>query len=264
MENKVELTDTMIRDSFNKTGVDEKYYSVYEAEAIRRYDSFMKECPDDDDNLDSSLSLTDDYIKYYIEEAEKGHCHKWCESVAKEGVTYGNDERIYRIAYDNLGSDEEKIRELDIHTNSISDDQIFRDRYKSMFEESISNLIENTEEYTRVYHSLIEEGKSNVYARAYADVFNDLKPLFCEIYAEAFELATQHGMDSSEAYCFGNFCTEACDYGLWPQIDDFLKKYKKTWQKEFYVKLICDEIRRVKKREIDSSLYKELMKQLGL
>lgn len=264
MENKVELTDTMIRDSFNKTRVDEKYYSIYEAEAKRCYDSLMKDCPDDDDNLDSSLSLTDDYIKYYVEEAEKGHCHKWCESVAKEGVTYGNDECIYRIAYDNLGSDEEKIRELDIHTNSLSDDQIFRDRYKSMFEESVPNLIDNTEEYTRVYHSLIKEGKSNVYAHAYAYVSNDLKPLFCEIYAEAFELATQHGMDSSEAYCFGDFCTESCDQGYEVYIDCFLKQYNEDWEKEFYLHLICDEIKREEKREISSSLLTDLRKKLGI
>ena len=264
MENKEILTDTMIRNSFNKTGVDEKYYSIYETEAKRCYDSLMKDCPDDDDNLEGSLSLTDDYIKYYVEEAEKGHCHKWCESVAKEGVTYGNDEFIYRTAYDSLESDEEKSRELDIRTNSLSDDPIFRDRYKSMFEESIPNLIESTEEYTRTYHSLINEGKSDVYAHAYADVSNDLKPLFCEIYAEAFELATQHGMDSSEAYRFGDYCTEAYDYGLWPEIDDYLKKYNETWQKEFYVKLICDEIRRNERQEISSSLLNDLRKEMGL
>lgn len=264
MENKVELTDTMIRDSFNKTGVDEKYYSIYKAEAKRCYDSLMKDCPDGDDNLESSLSLTGDYIKFYVEEAEKGHCHKWCESVAKEGITYGNDECIYRTAYDSLESDEEKIRELEIHTNSLSDDPIFRDRYKSMFEEGIPNLIENTEGYTRIYHFLINEGKSNIYAHAYAYVSNDLKPLFCEIYAEAYELAIQHGMDSSEAYCFGNLCTEACDFGYWVYIDDFLKKYQKTWQKDFYIKLIRDEIRREENREISSSLLNDLRKKMGL
>ena len=260
----VELTDTMIRDSFNKTGVDEKYYSIYEAEAKRCYDSLMKDCPDDDDILESSLSLTDDYIKYYVEEAEKGHCHKWCDSVARICIQEGKEDWIYRDVYDGLESDEEKNRELDIHTNSLSDDPIFRDRYKSMFEESIPNLIESTEEYTRVYHSLIEEGKSNVYAHAYAYVSNDLKPLFCEIYAEAFELATQHGMDSSEAYCFGNLCTEACDFGYWVYIDDFLKNYQKTWQKDFYIKLICDEIRREENREISSSLLNDLRKKMGL
>lgn len=264
MENKVELTETMIRDSLNKTGVDEKYYSIYEAEAKRCYDSLMKDCPDDDDNIESSLSLTDDYIKFYVEEAEKGHCHKWCDSVAKEGVTYGNDECIYRTAYDSLDSDEEKERELDIHANSLSDDPIFRDRYKSMFEEVIPNLIENTKKYARVYHSLIEEGKSDVYAHAYAYVVGDYRPIFCEIYAEAFELATKHGMDNSAAYCFGDFCTEACDQGYEIYIDDFLKQYNEGWQKEFYIKLICDENRREKKREISSSLLTDLRNKLGL
>ena len=262
MENKVELTDTMIRDSFNKTGVDEKYYSIYKAEAKRCYDSLMKDCPDDDDNIESSLSLTDDYINFYVKEAEKGHCHKWCDSVAKEGVTYGNDDCIYRTAYDSLESDEEKSRELDIHANYLSDDPIFRDRYKSMFEETIPNLKESTEEYTRTHHSLISEGKSEVYAQAYADVSRDFKPFFCEIYAEAYELATKHGMDSSEAYCFGDFCTEACDQGYEVYIDDYLKQYNEDWQKEFYLHLICKEFEEENKGRMPEILLDDLKKKI--
>lgn len=264
MENKVELTDTMIRDSFNKTEVDEKYYSIYKAEAKRCYDSLMKDCSDDDDNLESSLSLTDDYIKFYVEEAEKGHCHKWCESVAKEGITYGNDECIYRTAYDSLESDEKKIRELEIHTNSLSDDPIFRDRYKSMFEETIPNLKESTEEYTRTYHSLISEGKSEVYAQAYADVSRDVKPIYCKIYAEAYEVAIRHDMDSSDAHCFGYFCTETCDEPFSTTTSEFVERYQELWQKEFYLKVICDEYKRENNTEIDSSLLHYLKKQLGL
>ncbi len=265
-----QLTDRMTQDAFAKTGIDEKYFPEYEAEVNRRFKALQNDCPDDDEtiyddcNALASLNLTDDYIRFYVEEAEKGHCHKWCDSVAKEGVTYGNDECIYRIAYDNLESDEEKSRELDIHTNSLSNDPIFIERYKSMFEENIPNLTENTEEYTRIYHSLIHEGKSEVYAHAYAYVSGDFKPFFCEIYAEAYELATKHGMDSTEAYCFGDFCTEACDQGYEVYIRDFLKQYNEDWQKEFYLHLICDEIKREEKREIQSAELAEIKMELGL
>lgn len=266
MENKVELTDTMIRNSFNKTGVDEKFYSIYEVEAKRCYDGLMKDCPEDNDNLESSLSLTDNYINYYVEEAEKGHCHKWCESVAKEGVTYGNgnNECTYRTAYDSLEFDEEKDRELDIHVNSLSDDPIFRNRYKSMFEEISCNLKENTEDYTREYHFQISEGKSKVYAHAYADVSSKFKPLFCEIYADAYELAIEHGMDSSEAQYFGDFCTEACDQDYEVNIDNYLKQYNEDWQKEFYLHLICDEIKREEKREVQPAELADIIKKLDL
>lgn len=258
------LTDSMIHQSFEKTGVDQSYFPIYEAEAKRCFLALEKDCPDEDDNAESCLSLTDDYIKYYVEESEKGHCCKWCASVAEKSVTGGDEDGIYRDTYDSLDSAEEKERELNIHTNSLSDDPIFRERYKSMFEEGIANLKESTENYTRIYHSLINEGRSEVYAHAYAYVSADYKPLFCEIYAEAFELGTKHGMDSSAAYCFGDFCTEACDQGYEINIDNYIKQYHEVWQKKFYLKLICDEIRREEKREIELSYLHDLKKKLGL
>ena len=267
---KYELTDTMIRQSFNNIEADEKYYKIYADEVKRCYQELQKDCPDDEDtteeesNAYSSIDLTNDYIKYYIEEAEKGQCPKWCASVAKNSVTGGEDYWIYREAYDSLDSDEEKERELVIHTNSLSDDPIFRGRYISMFKECITNLRENTEEYTRLYHSLISKGKSEVYSRAYADIAADYDPFFCEIYADAYELASEHGMDSSDAYCFGDFCTEAVDQGLWGYINQFVERYHEQWQKEFYLKLICDENRREEKRDINASLLSDLKKELEL
>jgi len=231
------LTDSMIHQSFEKTGVDQSYFPIYEAEAKRCFLALEKDCPDEDDNAESCLSLTDDYIKYYVEESEKGHCCKWCASVAEKSVTGGDEDGIYRDTYDSLDSAEEKERELNIHTNSLSEDPIYRERYKSMFEEGIANLKESTENYTRIYHSLIDKGKSEVYAHAYASVSEDYKPLFCEIYAEAYELGIKHGMDDSGAYCFGDFCTEAVDQGLWVEKDKFLERYHEDWQKEFYVEL---------------------------
>lgn len=62
------LTDVMIHNSFEKTGIDMKYFAVYEAEAKRCFQSLQGECPDDEDTTEddnnalSSLALTDDYI----------------------------------------------------------------------------------------------------------------------------------------------------------------------------------------------------------
>ena len=133
-----------------------------------------------------------------------------------------------------------------------------------MFEEGDSNLVENAEEYSRVYHSLIEEGKSDVYAHAYAYVFGAHEPPFCEKYANAFELATNHGRDSFEASCFGHFCAETSNYGLISDISILNENYKEQWQKEFYLKLLCDEIRKDEKREINASLLRDLRKKMGL
>ena len=44
----VELTEKMIQDAFAKTGVDQKYYPQYEAEAKRLYKDHLEDEPDDD------------------------------------------------------------------------------------------------------------------------------------------------------------------------------------------------------------------------
>ena len=70
--------------------------------------------------------------------------------------------------------------------------------------------------------------------------------------------------DSSEAYCFGDFCTEACDQGYELYISDYLKKYHEDWQKDFYLHLICNEIKREEKREVQAAELAEIKKELEL
>lgn len=68
----IELTDKMIQDSFAKTGIDQKYYPQYEAEAKRRYKSYQEDEPDQEgvpfekSNAFYSLEDTDYYIVYRI------------------------------------------------------------------------------------------------------------------------------------------------------------------------------------------------------
>ena len=75
-----QLTDVIIREAFAKTGVDMKYFPVYETEIKRRCEALQNDLPDDEDSTEvdtsDSLRLTEDYIKYYIAEIEKGHSHK--------------------------------------------------------------------------------------------------------------------------------------------------------------------------------------------
>ena len=144
-----------------------------------------------------------------------------------------------------MESAEEKERELDIHTNSLSDDPLFRERYKELFKEPIEDPLRDAEQYVKVYRNLISKGKSDIYARAYAEAVNfDYQECFCDIYARAYELAINHGMNSSDAYFFGEYCTNAYDCGMVLEADDFVKKYKETWQKEFLFDLMREDFER--------------------
>ena len=63
-----QLTDVIIREAFAKTGVDMKYFPVYETEIKRCYEALQNDLPDDEDSTEEdntvfySLRLTEDYI----------------------------------------------------------------------------------------------------------------------------------------------------------------------------------------------------------
>ena len=99
--------------------------------------------------------------------------------------------------------------------------------------------IELASEYIKEYAVQIKKGKSKVYSHAYAYAVNmEYQEVYCTIFAEAYEVAIEHGQDKSEAFCLGDFCTEASDQGYWLYIKDFIKRFHEDWQKNFYIGLV--------------------------
>ena len=263
------LTDAMIHNSFEKTGIDMKYFAVYEAEAKRCFQSLQGECPDDEDTTEddnnalSSLALTDDYIKFYVQEAEKGHNNVWCESVARDSSSGEHEIWVVCNALAAIDDDKEKENELSIHAHSLSNDPIFVKRYIYLIHEIVPDAKEKAEDYCKAYHKCIKYGKSEIYAHAYADAVNeDFYPDFCEMYARAYELAVQHGMDDLDAHFYGDFCTDALDQGLWLYMDDYLKKYNKEWQVDFLIEILCEDIKEEKHRDLHKDEYEEIKNEV--
>ena len=255
----VELTENMIQDAFAKTGIDQKYYPQYETEVKRRYNALQKDDPDyegspDEDNAHSSINLTNEYIVYYVAEIEKGHCQQWAHSYAFYSVSGEDEYWIVRYALDTL-EENERDKELDIHAKTINEDHVFIVRYKYLFNEGVCDAKKMADDYCRAYHQCIEKGKSEVYSHAYADIVNNgYYEEFCEIHAEAYELAIKHGMNEDDAYLFGDFCTEAADRNLLLRINEFSNKYKEDWQHDFLSKL-QDRMMREQEAEVDTSTF---------
>jgi hypothetical protein len=263
-----ELTEKLIRDTFAKTGIDTKYYPQYEAEVKRRYASLQKDDPDyedtpeDESNAICSLELTDEYIAIYVEEIEKGHCPQWSDVYAKNSVLGESEYWIARLAYDAVG-EVDKGKELEIHAQSINEDSVFIERYRYLFKEGDCDAREMAEDYCHAYHQCIEEGKSEVYSRAYAEMVNEgYYEEFCEIHAEAYELAIKHGMNEDDAYMFGYFCTELADRNLLLRLNEFSRKYKEDWQRDFYLHLILDDYEKVNKTRMTDSQIADVKKEL--
>ena len=207
-----QLTEAMILTSFSKTGVDIKYFQIYDNIAKRYFEDLSNEGSDqdvqteDDNYAVSSLNLADEYINYYVGEAEKGHCEQWCDTIADKAE---NDYWAYHDAYDFIDNEEEKERELSIHANSLSEDSIFVERYIYLFKQLEENSYEMAEEYSKAFHKCIDNGKSQYYAHGYAYAVSEchyLEPL-CHIFAEAYEEAKEQGKNDDEAICLGKALT---------------------------------------------------------
>ena len=149
------LTNSMIEEAFAKTGVDRKYFPQYEAEAKRRYELCRKDFPLDEDptyeenNAIKSIILTDDYIAFYVEEAEKGHCHKWSDSVARAKVGGEHEYNVYYDAYTSIENEAEREKELRIRAKSLFPESFAQDRYIFLFKEQVENPQKATEEYVK-------------------------------------------------------------------------------------------------------------------
>ena len=253
-----QLTDNMIKNAFDELAVDNKYFDKFKEVAERSYSELQRDCPNDDEdesNADVSIRFSIEFMKYYVPEKEKGHCDTWADTYARNRCCRIEEYISYREAYDAIVEKENREKELDIHVASMSTDPLFRKRYKFLFTEIVGDPIEATENYCKDYRRMIALGKSEFYAQAYADSHDD-------VYAQAYELAKNHGMDDGDAYCFGDTCTDAVDQGLWVEKDKFLKRYHEDWQKEFYFNLMKQEFEETEHRKMTQSEEQEFRKDL--
>lgn len=246
----IQLTNEFISETFAKTGVDAKYFPIYEAEIKRRYEDFQKENPENEEKYEDDyydyiydyLSPVDDYIQYYITEIEKGHSHKWAHSYALEKVTDEHEYTCIKNACNNFESEKELEKELFIHINSINNDPLFIKRYRQLIDDDgfmNEDLCKLAKDYCRQYLFCIDKGKSENYAQAYADSYNrGFSIESCKIQAQAYDLAKMHGMDNDEALGFADKCGEAWGGGLVHEIKSFFELYPKKWQKDFYISLM--------------------------
>ena len=270
-----QLTDELIRDVFFKTGFDERYFPVYEGKVKQAYDELQQDLPDDDETTDEesnvfrSIRRANDYIAYYVEEIEKGHGDTWAASIAdNRGIEDEFD--IVQKAYNTIENEDEKEKELDIYINSLSEDPIFRERYKSLFLDGDFYPQEKAAEYCEIYHRCIKAGKSAIYAHAFANEANNYfdergthyTEHFVDIHAEAVEQAIEHGMDEDLAYSFGECCSDVCANGSWWMTSNYLNEYHEDWQKEFFLYLANKDYKHYKKFDMPEDELNELRHEI--
>lgn len=241
-----QLTNDLIQKAFRQTGMDATFFSKYEAFVKEQYEVIQKEQPDDEgtpfeeSNAAWCLQHSCDYIASYAKEIEKGHGENWADAYARNCFDKNIKDFTAYNTWISLQDPEEKEKELEVHVNSLSKDPVFKKIYKKLVVEPCENAEEKARIYAEAYHGCINNGKSESFAQAYtyALVFLEYGEKFCEIFARAYDEAITHGKSESEATKFADFCTDAAEHGLSIMQNDFAKKYKEDWQKEFYLSMM--------------------------
>lgn len=225
-----ELTESIIKDLFLKTGVEEKYFSYYEAELKRRFKAFREMYPYDENEEEEEraedemvekacIECANDYIKFYVEEREKGHFHKWSDSVARARVSGEHEFNVYFDAYTSIENEAERERELRIRAESLFPDSFAQDR----FENQAEYPQKDTEEYIKAYHNCISKGKSEIYANQFAHRFVDYDWVeeYCDLYASKYEECINKGRDERKAKAIAWAYVDLYEE-YWPEDDNLL------------------------------------------
>ena len=272
----IQLTDELIRTAFVKKGFDEKYFTLYKEDVIRRYNELQHACPDDEEtpdklsNVKESIRQADIYITFYIKEIEKGHSENWASAYAENRISTEDETDIVKEAYYSIEDKEKREKDLDIYINSLSDDIIFRERYKYLFHDGDFYPREKAAEYCEIYHRCINAGKSTIYSHAFANEANNYfdergthyTEHFVDIHAEAVEQAIEHGMDEDLAYSFGECCSDVCANGSWWMTSNYLNEYHEDWQKEFFLYLANKDYKHYKKFDMPEDELNELRHEI--
>lgn len=220
------IADDVLKKAFRTLGLDVLYFPLFRKNAIERLNDVAATYEPEQDDIDSSMELAADWVKIYAEQIKLGLSKQWACSYADNRVSWSKDESANE-AYNNVCNDlgeEEADKDLAIFIKSLSDDPVFVESYIDFFHDGFLDAGNRAHEYTNLYKSLLEKGKSDVYARQYArHRISTPDDEYCHLYASKYEECINKGIDSSKAEVIAEEY-EDCYDTHYPQDDDLKEK----------------------------------------
>lgn len=200
MNKKVSHSEEELISIFKLAGINEKYFSKFLKHYKHCYDELYEDYKNfEDDDFEegdsvqaSALWCTNGYIKSYLELIDKGHSEEWAHEMAS---TVNEGASAISSVYDDIERNNPELAKKDllIYTKSLGGDEFFEKHYMFLFEVSSNpyTRIETAKNYSLLYKSELNKGKSEVYAHHYADLMSmeEYHEIYCEEYAFAFDKA---------------------------------------------------------------------------
>ena len=223
-DQKWTIPEEVIKDAFGKLEIDDKYYLFFSERAIRALNGIADSYEPEQDDIDGALDIAKEYINIYIGQVEAGLSESWATTYANLHINDDVDDSAWEAYWTVSKSKnrEQADKDLAKFAHFLDDDPRFVENYIKFFIDG--RTIKETYDFLKLSDSLIEKGKSEVYAREYAlhhiDIPDDD---FCHLYASKYEECINKGIGSYKAATIAG-AYEDCYDAHYPQDNDLKEK----------------------------------------
>ena len=220
------IADEVLKESFRTLGIDVLYFPLFKKNAIERLNDIADSYEPEQDDINSSIELAGEWVKIYAEQIKLGLSKLWVSTYADYRVSWPKDDsanEAYNNVCKNFG-EEKADKDLAIFTKSLCDDPVFVKSYIDFFHDGFMDAENRAHEYTNLYKSLIEKGKSPIYAEKYTICYlDDYLPVSCDLYASKYEECINKGIESYKAATIAGAYEDCYDTHS-PQDNDLKEK----------------------------------------
>ena len=223
-EQKWAIPEETLKVAFGKLEIDAKYYPLFVEKATKALNEIAIGYDPEQDDIDGSLEIATDFMNIYVGQIDAGLSETWAEAYANQRLRENVDDsawEAYKAVSKSQGY-EKAQKELVPFARFLDDDPSLVENYAYFF--IYKWTIEDVKEFIRIKKSLIEKGKSEVYAREYALHHNSTPDDdYCHLFASKFEECINKGIDNGNAYTIAEEYEDCYDLH-YPQDNDLKEK----------------------------------------
>lgn len=220
IKQKWNIPKEVLKEAFDKLEIDSKYYPLFDERATKVLNDIAIGYEPEQDDIDGSIDIVTEYMNIYVGQIDAGLSELWATTYANNRLNDGEDNSAWEAYWKVCKSLNREIadKDLALFARFLDDNPRFVENYINIFING--GTIKDTYDFLKLYDSLIEKGKSEVYAREYAlhhiDTPDDD---YCHLFATKFEECINKGIERDKAYTIAE-AYEDCYDRHYPQDND--------------------------------------------
>ena len=200
-DQKWTIPEEVLKVAFDKLAVDSKYYPLFVERANNALNDIAIGYEPEQDDIDGSIDIATEYMNIYVGQIDAGLSELWATTYANNRLNDEEDNCAWEAYWTVCKSHNREMadKDLTLFARFLDNKPKFVENYINIFING--GTIKETYEFLNLYDSLIEKGKSEIYAKQYAlhhiDTPDDD---YCHLFASKFEECINRGIERDKAY----------------------------------------------------------------